>query len=83
MLATEDMSKVEERFGRSAIEYYCARPDGSYLKWKQNGVNEITNSRELHFFIQWLTADHPSQDGKAIAAIEKVTIADTNHLSYS
>ena len=53
------------------------------LKWKQIGVNEITDSRELPFFIQWLTADHPSQDGKAVAAIEKITIADTDHLSDS
>ena len=30
-----------------------------------------------------MTADHPSQDGKAIAAIEKITIADTEHLSDS
>jgi hypothetical protein len=28
-------------------------------------------------------ANHPSQDGKAVAAIEKVTIADTAHLSDS
>jgi len=32
---------------------------------------------------QWLTADHPSQDGKAVAAIEKITIADTDHLADS
>jgi hypothetical protein len=47
------------------------------------GVNEITDSRELPFFIQWLTADHPSQDGKAVAVIEKITIADTEQLSDS
>jgi hypothetical protein len=55
-------------------------PDGSDLKWKQIGVNEITDSRELPFFIQWLTADHPSQDGKAVAAIEQTTISGTDHL---
>lgn len=35
------------------------------------------------YFFQWLTADHPSQDGKAVAAIEKNMIADTDHLSDS
>jgi hypothetical protein len=30
-----------------------------------------------------LTNDHPSQDGKAVAAIEKITIADTEQLSDS
>ncbi len=83
MFVTEYISKVEEKFGRTATEGHRTRPDGSDLKWKQIGVNEITDSRELPFFIQWLTADHPSQDGKAVAAIEKITIADTDHLSES
>jgi hypothetical protein len=77
VFATEDISKVEEKFGRSAIEGHRTRPDGSDLKCKQIGDTEITDSRELPFFIQWLTADHPSRDGKAVAAIEKITIADT------
>jgi hypothetical protein len=50
---------------------------------KQIGVNEITDSRDLPFFIQWLSANHPSQDGKAVAAIEKIRIFDTDHLSDS
>jgi hypothetical protein len=83
VFATEDISKVEEKFGRTAIEGHRTRPDGSDLKWKQIGVNEIADSRELPFFIQWLTADHPSQDGKAVAAIEKITISDSDQLSDS
>jgi hypothetical protein len=58
-------------------------PDGSDLNCNQIGVNEITDSRELPFFFQWLKADHPSQDEKAVDAIEKITIADTDHLSDS
>ena len=66
------------------IPIHKLRPDTSLSRrLKQIGVNEITNSRELPFFIQWLTADHPSQDGKAVAAIEKITIADTDHPSDS
>jgi len=64
---------------RSAIEGHRTYPDASNLKWMRIGVNEITDSRELLFFIQWLSADHPPQDGKGIAAIEKITIADTDH----
>lgn len=83
VFATEDISKVEEKFGRTAIEGHRTRPDGSDLKWKQIGVNEISNSQELPFFIQWLTSDHPSKDGKAVAAIEKITIADNDQLADS
>ena len=83
VFATEDISRVEEKFGRPAIEGHRTRPDGTDLKWKQIGVNEIADSRERPFFIQWLTADHPSQDGKAVAAIEKITISDSDQLSDS
>jgi hypothetical protein len=40
VFATEDISMVEEKFGRSAIDGHRTRPDGTDLKWKQIGVNE-------------------------------------------
>ena len=83
VFATYDVSKAERRYGRSAIEGHRTRQDGSNLKWKQFGVNKVTNARELPFFIQRLIADHPSQDGKAVAAIAKIMIADTNYLPNS
>jgi hypothetical protein len=83
VFSTEDISNVEKKFGREAVEGHRTRPDGSDLKWKQIGVNEIADSHELPFFIQWLTKDHPSQDGKAVASIEKITIADKGELSES
>ena len=83
VFSTEDISNVEEKFGRQAVEGHRTRPDGSDLKWKQIGVTEIADSHELPFFIQWLTKDHPSQDGKAVASIEKITIADKGELSES
>jgi hypothetical protein len=83
VFSTEDISNVEKKFGREAVEGHRTRPDGSDLKWKQIGVTEIADSHELPFFIQWLTKDHPSQDGKAVASIEKITIADKGELSES
>ncbi len=83
VFSTEDISNVEKKFGREAVEGHRTRPDGSDLKWKQIGVTEIADSHELPFFIQWLTTDHPSQDGKAVASIEKITIADKGELSES
>jgi hypothetical protein len=43
---------LSERFGRNPFEGHRTRPDGSDLKWKKIGVNEINDSRELPFFIQ-------------------------------
>ena len=83
VFSTEDISPIEEKFGRKAVDGHRTRPDGTDLKWKQIGVKEITDSRELPFFIQWLTEDHPSKDGSAVAGIQKITIADNDQLSDS
>ena len=83
VFSTEDISPIEEKFGRKAVDGHRTRPDGTDLKWKQIGVKEITESRELPFFIQWLTEDHPSRDGNAVAKIEKIVIADKEHLADS
>jgi len=66
-----------------AIEGHRTRPNGTDLKWKQIGVKEIADTREFPFFIQWLSADHPSQDGTPLAEIEKIVIADNNQLEDS
>ncbi len=83
VFSTEDIAPIEEKFGRKAVDGHRTRPDGTDLKWKQIGVKEITDSRELPFFIQWLTEDHPSKDGSAVAKIEKIVIADNDHLADS
>ena len=83
VFSTEDISLIEAKFGRAAIEGHRTRPSGTELKWKQIGVKEITDSREFPFFIQWLTTHHPSEDQKANVAIEKIVIADKNELESS
>ena len=83
VFSTEDISPIEEKFGRKAIEGHRRRPNGTDLKWKQIGVNEIVDAPEFPFFIQWLSTDHPSQDGIPVAAIEKIVIADTDQLADS
>jgi hypothetical protein len=83
VFSTEDISPIEEKFGRKAVDGHRTRPDGTDLKWKQIGVKEITDSRELPFFIEWLTEDHPSKDGQPVAKIEKIFICDDNKLSDS
>ncbi len=83
VFSTEDISVIEDKFGRKAVDGHRTRPDGTDLKWKQIGVKEIEESRELPFFIQWLTEDHPSKDGTPAAAIQKIVIADTDKLEDS
>ena len=83
VFSTKDIAPIEAKFGREAIEGHRTRPNGSNLKWKQIGVKEIADTREFPFFIQWLSTDHPSQDGTPLAEIEKIVIADKDHLADS
>jgi hypothetical protein len=83
VFSTKDIRPIEIKFGREAIEGHRKRPNGSDLKWKQIGVQEIVETREFPFFIEWLSIEHPSQDGTPLAEIEKITIADDNRLEDS
>ena len=83
VFSTDDIAPIAAKFGREAVEGHRTRPDGSDLKWKQIGVKEISDARELPFFIEWLTSDHPSKDGNAVSKIEKIVIADKDQLAES
>ena len=80
---TKDIAPIAKKFGRAASACHRTRSNGIDLKWGQIGVNEITDTREFPFFIQWLSTDHPSQYGTPLAEIEKIVIADTVQLSDS
>lgn len=75
VLSTDKIISTENRLGRKSVEGHRNRPDGTDLKWKQIGVLDTLKDATLPFFIQWLTADHPSTDGKAVAKISKIEIA--------
>ena len=75
VLSTDDIAPIEERIGRPAAEGHRKKPDGTDLRWKQIGVSDILQDKQLPFFIQWLTEEHPSQDGKPTAKITKVEFA--------
>jgi hypothetical protein len=75
VVAVDDVSKIEKRLGRAAVDGHRTKPDGKDLAWKQIGVLGTLEDKQLPFFIEWLSLDHPSTDGKAIAKIVKVEIA--------
>jgi hypothetical protein len=83
VFSTGDISPIEKKFGREAIEGHRTRPNGTDLKWKQIGVKEILEAPEFPFFIQWLGVDHPALDGVPSAEITKIVIADNDQLDDS
>jgi hypothetical protein len=82
VLSSDDLTDIEKKLGRSAVEGHRKKPDGGDLSWKQIGILELLENRQLPFFIKWLTLDHPSTDGKAVSKITKLEIAgDKNALT--
>lgn len=75
VVATEDISSVENRLERKSIEGHRTRPDGTDLKWKQLGVLGTLEDSQLPFFIKWETKEHPSIDGKPVAEIVRIEIS--------
>ena len=75
VVSVDDVSKLESRLGRSAVDGQRKKPDGSELSWKQIGVLGTLEDRQLPFFIEWKSTDHPSSDGKPSAKIVKIEFA--------
>jgi len=72
VFAVDHIAELESRIGRPSIEGHRKRPDGVDLKWKQVGVKDIIDEPRLPFFIEWLTADHPSADGRPVSSLERI-----------
>jgi hypothetical protein len=75
VVATDDISPVESRLGRSAVDGSRKKPDGTELKWKQIGILGTLEDSQLPFFIQWLTKNHPSSENNPLAEIKKIEIS--------
>jgi hypothetical protein len=62
VVAVDDISTIEQRLGRDAVDGHRVRPDGFDLTWRQIGVADVLEDPSLPFFIQWNCppAEHPS-----------------------
>ena len=62
VVAVKDISVVETRLGREAVNGSRHRPDGEALRWKQIGVSGLMADPQLPFFIEWESPAemHPS-----------------------
>ena len=72
----DDITAVEQRLGRAAVEGHRHRPDGFDLRWRLIGIEELVVDPQRPFFIQWQTdeAHHPSAGG-SIVTLDGLQIA--------
>ena len=68
-IRVSDITPFEQRLGRPAAPGHRRRPDGFDLRWRQIGINDVTEDPQLPFFVQWDTDDqhHPSTPGSTIS----------------
>jgi hypothetical protein len=84
VVAVDDLSPLEERLGRSAVNGNRHRPDGTELLWKQLGVKGLQADPQLPFFVRWLGdgSDHPSVGASCDIHLIALEIAgDPNRVS--
>ncbi len=82
VIAVDDISVVEGKLGRPAVEGHRRRPDGFDLQWKQIGVLDVIADPHLPFFIQWLTdvSEHPSRNSTPLSISSLSLAGDKNTL---
>jgi len=76
VIAAEDLTPIEARLGRDAVDGHRVRPDGQDLTWKQIGVLDLLEDPALPYFIQWSDArQHPSVGFQTPVKITEIAMA--------
>jgi len=60
------------------VEGKRKKPDGTELSWKQLGVLSTLEDASHPFYVEWISQNHPSQDGVPVATISKLNITSNN-----
>ncbi len=68
-IAVDDITTIERRLSRPAASGHRRRPDGFDLRWRQLGINDVSEDPQLPFFVQWDSdaEHHPSGNGSPVA----------------
>ncbi len=72
VIAVQDIVAIETVLKRNSVDGVRKKPDGLELNWKQIGVLEVIEDSKTPFFIQWISENHPSGDGNAVARLDKI-----------
>lgn len=81
VVSVRDITRLEERLGREAVDGNRYRPDGVELRWRQLGVLGLKSDPQLPYFVQWLTGEelHPSAAASGAVNLETLEIAGDPH----
>jgi hypothetical protein len=68
-IRVDDITVIERRLGRPSAQGHRRRPDGFDLRWRQIGINDVSEDPQVPFFTQWESDEvhHPAYGGSSIA----------------
>ena len=72
VLATTNISELENLWQRKAADGLRVLPDGKKLEWKQIGVLGTAVDANRPFFVEWKSQNHPSSMGIAKAKLVNI-----------
>ena len=76
VVAVEDLTPIEARLGRDAVDGHRVRPDGEDITWKQIGVLDLLEDPQLPYFITWDDArQHPSVGFQSPVRITEIKVS--------
>jgi hypothetical protein len=74
VISSTNIEVIERELGRKAVDGKRKKPDGTELSWKQLGVLSTLEDASHPFYVEWISHNHPSQDGVPVATISKLNI---------
>jgi hypothetical protein len=74
VVAVNDLSPIEEKLQRKAVEGHRKKPDGDELFWHQIGVLDTLDQASNPFFIQWQSESHPSAERVSSVCLSSIEI---------
>jgi hypothetical protein len=74
VVAVEDLSSIERRLERKAVEGHRKKPDGNELFWRQIGVLDTLDQASNPFFIEWTSESHPSTERDSNVSLSAIEI---------
>ena len=74
VISSTNIEVFEKELGRKAVDGKRKKPDGTELSWKQLGVLSTLEDASHPFYVEWISQNHPSQDGVPVATISKLNI---------
>lgn len=74
VVAVSDLSPIEQKLQRRAVEGHRKKPDGNELFWRQIGILDTLDQASNPFFIQWESDSHPSAEADALVTLSSIEI---------